>query len=303
MTEEQHNVIGAIFVVMQTTVNLAFYNQHTSPATSTPFLYLYLILNNKMKKYLVLIAILFSTSLTGYCQNNSSAAMQQQKVIQKFIAMVAHQQVAKLAALTQYPLRRQYPLPAIKNKEDMIKRYKEVFDDSIVKAITTSDPKNDWSEVGWRGIMLFNGDIWLDDKGRLITVNYQNKGERIKREQIIAAERMKLHVSLRQYIRPVLILETKKYRIRIDEMAEGEYRYASWPLTAKAGDKPELIINKGQLDFDGTGGNHSYKFTNAGYTYECYVDEMGATTFKPAELTIFNGDKQILKQQGKVLIP
>lgn len=258
---------------------------------------------NKMKKYLILTAALLCTTLHAYCQRKTSAEIQQQRAIQNFIDMVGHKQIAKLAAITQYPLRRQYPLPAIKNKEDMIKRFNEVFDDSIVKAIGKSNPKNDWSEVGWRGIMLFNGDIWLDDKGRLIAVNYQNKGERIRRDQLIAAERKKLHESLRQFIRPVLILETKKYRIRIDEIAEGEYRYASWPLTAKTGDKPDLIVNKGTLDFDGTGGNHSYKFTNAGYTYECYIDEMGATTSKPADLTIYNGEKQILKQHGKVLMP
>jgi hypothetical protein len=34
-----------------------------------------------------------------------------------------------------------------------------------MKTIAQSDLKTDWSAVGWRGIMLLSGDVWLFKSG------------------------------------------------------------------------------------------------------------------------------------------
>jgi hypothetical protein len=33
--------------------------------------------------------------------------------------------------------------------------------------------------MGWRGIMLGQGDIWIDTTGKIITINYQSQVEKI----------------------------------------------------------------------------------------------------------------------------
>src|SRR5262249_42797373 len=157
--------------------------------------------------------------------------------------------------------------PQIKNGQEFLKRYDEVFDDSIVKIIVNSSAAKDWSPVGWRGIMLSRGIVWLDYDGKLIAVNYQSKAEFNKKEELIKQEKSQLHESLKEFKTPIHILETSKYRVRIDDLGNGNYRYASWPLNSRMSDKPEIIIEHGEFKFDGSGGNYIITFKNGEYVY------------------------------------
>jgi hypothetical protein len=65
-------------------------------------------------------------------------------------------------------------LPMVKTRAEFVKRHDEIFDKKLIEMISTSNPESDWSEVGWRGTMLFNGVLWLYD-GRLLAVNYQSR--------------------------------------------------------------------------------------------------------------------------------
>jgi len=124
----------------------------------------------------------------------------------------------EIAGLIYYPLDRQYPIPPINNEQELLERYNEIFDDKLISMITTSNPYNDWHAVGWRGwrgIMLNNGDLWLDYNGDLIAVNYMSESEQRLRYNLIEGERQSLHKSIRNYENPVLIMETEKYRIRM----------------------------------------------------------------------------------------
>ncbi len=79
----------------------------------------------------------------------------------------------KIADLIVYPLSRVYPIPAINSEKELISRFDEIFDDTLIRMINSSNPALDWSEVGWRGIMLLNGEIWVDTDGKIIGINYQ----------------------------------------------------------------------------------------------------------------------------------
>ena len=110
--------------------------------------------------------------------------------------------------------------------------------------------------------MLFNGDVWLNYEGALIAINYQSQIEAKKKEELIAVEKHQLHKSINDFKKPVLILETGKYRIRIDDMGQGNYRYCSWKLESKMSDKANLIIQKGEYTAEGSGGNHSFSYNS-----------------------------------------
>ena len=249
------------------------------------------------------IVVLLFCGVSVFGQDVKSEEAKKNKVVQVFIDCIKHNNKTKLASLTEFPIRRGYPIPSIKNSAGLLKCYARVFDDSLVQLISHSDPAADWSTVGWRGIMLLNGVVWLNTDGKLIAVNYQSAAEAKLQASLIAAGRLKLHPSLRVYEKPVLIMETSKYKIRIDDMGDHHYRYASWSKKGKMSDQPDVIILNGVLDFDGTGGNHSYTFTNDGYSYECYIDEMGARHDIPTILTVKKSEKQLMSQKGRIVAP
>jgi len=223
------------------------------------------------------------------------------KAVINFINCVKNKDKEKLAEKISFPLRRENPIPEIKNKQEFLKRYSEVFDDNLTQMIVNSKPSEDWSEMGWQGIMLKDGEIWLDDNGSLTRVNYQSAIERKMKAKLVAGEKSGLHPSIKTFKGPVCILETKKYRIRIDDMGDGNYRYASWLLSAKMSDKPDMIIEKGEFIADGSGGNHTYEFKNDGYVYDCHIIVMGERSSPPALLTISKGDKEILSQKAIIV--
>ena len=107
----------------------------------------------------------------------SGAEQQYSRVVREFINAVKTKDPENIAVYISFPLRRKSPIPPIINKRQFIKRFDEVFDNTLISIIINSDPNRDWSQVGWRGIMLGNGDIWLDDSGRLIALNIQSEVE------------------------------------------------------------------------------------------------------------------------------
>lgn len=207
----------------------------------------------------------------------------------------------KIGDLIVYPLSREYPVSDIKNRKEFISRFDEIFDDTLIKMIISSNPALDWSEVGWRGIMLLRGEIWVNTDGEITGINYQTTKENNIKNKLIATDKKSIHSSLSTFERPVYILETTKFRIRIDDLGESNYRYASWPISKSMSEKPDLIILKGEFIWDGTGGNHKIVFNNAGYIYECSIIIIGLDDSPPAILTVTKKGKNILTQKAKII--
>lgn len=76
-----------------------------------------------------------------------------------------------------YPLKRTSPIPSVKNAEELKERFDSIFDEDLIRIITSSDI-DQWSEMGWRGIMLDDGILWMDYDGKITAVNYQSKYEK-----------------------------------------------------------------------------------------------------------------------------
>lgn len=225
-----------------------------------------------------------------------------ESVVLEFVNNIKNQNKEKLATKIKFPLRREYPIPSIKSKQEFLKRYKEVFDDDLIKKIIASKIPTDWSDVGWRGIMLLNGALWLNYDGTLITINHQSEFENNEKIRLIALEKQTLHSSIKDFKQPILIFETVTYRIRIDDLGNLKYRYSSWPIKNKMSDKPALIINNGICIPEGNGGNANYKFKSGDYTYNCFIWWLGENNSAPGLLEIYKGRKKILKQNAKKII-
>ncbi|WP_264535643.1 hypothetical protein [Flavobacterium sp. N1736] len=255
-----------------------------------------------MKKLLYIIIIIFSSHLAI----GQDLKPEYQKFVKSFIAKVKSNDKEGIATFITFPLKREYPITAVKNKTDFIKRYDQIFDVTLRNEIIKSNPAKDWSDVGWRGIMLNNGTLWIDTNGKVFAINYQSKFEADLENKLVAAEKSKLHPSIAKFINPVYILETSKFRIRIDNLGNDNlgndnYRYASWSIKKPMSAEPDLVITNGQWIADGSGGNGKYNFKKGAYLYECYIIVMGEDSSPPATLTIYQNQKEILSQNAKIV--
>lgn len=93
--------------------------------------------------------------------------------IEDFTQAVRQNNRSAIAKMIAYPLSQPYPLQDIANEKEFIKHYNRIFPKSLLQRLDTST-MDDWSQVGWRGIMFCNGHIWIDlfDSGvKIRTVN------------------------------------------------------------------------------------------------------------------------------------
>ncbi len=204
----------------------------------------------------------------------------------------------KISRVINYPLQRQYPIPAIKSKEEFTQRFSEVFDNILVDRIANSKISQ-WSEMGWRGIMLDDGIVWMaNSDGIITTVNYESEYEKKLRSDLIAGEKENVYTTLQTFKSPTYKIKTKNYLIRIDELTSNKYRYASWKINEKESSKPDIIINNGTLEFQGSGGNHLITFIEGKYTYNVYRNIIGEKNSPDFTLEIEDNGKIILSEDG-----
>lgn len=226
---------------------------------------------------------------------NSSAqnlTPEQKASIEKFKQLVNNQDWVTLSETTIYPLKRTYPISPIENAAGFIERQSELFDDSFRSTITNSSVDNDWSLVGARGIMLKNGEVWLDSDGKLSAINHQTETEKVLEAELIQADKDSLPESLKVFERPILQMKTEKFFVRIDELKDGSFRFAGWlPASTSSYAEPRELIQNGLLEFDGSGGNHSYSFTSEFGTFVCRINQLGTETTPAGELVIYREEK------------
>lgn len=242
----------------------------------------------KFLNYVILsLAFLFSANSFGLEQ-------QHHKNISPIITAFKAGDRAAIAALIRYPLKRSYPVPAINNETELVERFEQVFDPQLIAQIASSNIDTDWDKVGWRGTMLNSGIVWVDTNGKIIGINYQTTKEQLLAENLIAADRQALHPSLSTLAKPILDWQTAKYRVRVDDLGDYNYRYASWGINKKPSAKPDLVLTHGEKKFDGSGGNHSYTFKNGRYSYVLQVTVIGCDTSPPGWLEVYKDYKRLL---------
>ena len=207
--------------------------------------------------------------------------------------------INKISDKIKFPLYRKYPIPPIKNKKEFIKRFNEIFDDKLCIKIANSD-SGQWTLMGWKGIMLDNGTVWMESsfEGRIIAVNYMSNIEKELRKELIKKEKRSLHSSLRDFESPKYKVITEDYLIRIDKLTNGKYRYASWDINKKESLKPDLILENGEFEYQGSGGNHTITFLNKNYQYKIFMFQLRERDSNDILFEIEKDHKVILSQSG-----
>lgn len=246
-------------------------------------------------KILILFSLIFNLS---FAQNDLDK--NEIENIQKLVNLFKAKNVDRISKVVNYPLNREYPIPNVKNEADFKKRFNQIFDQKIIDEISNSKI-DQWSEVGWRGIMLNNGDLWIETDGKIKALNYQSDFEISQKTNLVNNDKKKLYSTLKVFKSPTYKIQTKNYLIRIDELNNGKYRYASWKIGKPESTKPDLILTNGDLQFDGSGGNHTITFKKGEFNYKIYRGIIGEKDAAEISLTVEQKGKIILQQDGKLL--
>ena len=210
-----------------------------------------------------------------YDSEQNTLGPEEMDSIKKLIELFKKVDIEGISNKISYPLDRDYPIPSIRDKEEFIKRFHEVFDQKLIDNIAQSDISQ-WTEVGWRGIMLDNGVVWMSfQPGFISAINYQSKREKNIQAELIRKDKEQLHATLKNFKSPVYKIQTEKFLIRIDELSENSYRYVSWKAGAEEAIQPDLVLKNGLCEMQGSGGNHEFTFVNGIYTYKVRRNILG----------------------------
>lgn len=212
--------------------------------------------------------------------------------IARFVRAVKDDDRSTLEHFVEFPLwrpsaaaaysastRARYPIPPIERHE-FFHRYDEMFDESLIATISESDP-SDWIPHPYKGIRLKDGIVWLHDSGTInsLPLSEYEAAESVRLIQLRREkESRELHRSIREYESPILEWKTATYRIRVDDLGGNRYRYAAWNVDTSHNERPDLVLNNGEISFSyieqcGSGGGvgEIYSFTNGEYLYDVDV--------------------------------
>lgn len=201
------------------------------------------------------------------------------KIAQNFKDAIKTNNAAVVARYVEYPLVLQRPLPQIKNEQEFVKYYGMLFDEPLKKAIVDSKDES-WESVGWRGIMLDSGLLWLTDEGKLKAINNMTAQEQEFIDNWNKKDRESLYQGLRQFSENIYLFETAEKVGRIDEIEISDdiysYRLALWQKGQTMSQKPEVMVDGGTVEVMGSAGNEQYEFKQGEETYIFDVDNVGA---------------------------
>lgn len=132
---------------------------------------------------------------------------------------------------------------------------------------------NDYYTINHIGIDYnTNGDIWVSLPNGYKEIHHFD-GYKYELKEVVYNERIPLYENLRNFKSNVVILDFSPFVIRIDEMPNGNYRYASWH-EKEMSEKPNLVINNSlcekkveEVDYGMYSEKIEYTFTNGEYQY------------------------------------
>lgn len=221
---------------------------------------------------------------------------------------VLHNQRQYVSELMEYPISiygedHKY---VIQDKAEFLELYDAIFSEHMLTVLRQQEFKDLFAK--WSGVMIGQGEIWFhgtcpDPDCQRVKIEVKSlynpsfftsaQGKRAF-NTFMEKEKSKLHHSLSRFFEPVLLWHTKNFIIRIDRIGTDNYRYAAWNIGSDQSKKPNIILKKGQLFRDGSGGNHHYEFKKGRYTYTCSVNLLGAADTPPGSIEVFENRKRIL---------
>ncbi len=218
-----------------------------------------------MKKFGSICLILFLLFVDTMIAKTPPEVIKQFKYI---IGLINDDHIAELASQIDYPLKRDNPLPNILSANEFILYYSVLIDSELKKKLSHFNDTDIMEHYGHYGLVggIFTGEIWIDETGKVLTINYSSQNEKNLQQKLTNEIQQQVNSSVKPWKRNILVWENDKFLIRIDDTDEG-LRYVSWSKNHKISDKPDLILNHGVEEAQGTMGGWTWTFVNGKWTY------------------------------------
>ncbi len=186
----------------------------------------------------------------------------------RIIALIRANKAKELSKLIVYPLKRENPLKNIANAEAFIAYFPMMFDDAFKKKLALYNDTDVFEHNGEYGLVggSFDGDIWLNDAGMVTAINYSSKREADLKKQLTKDVQNKLYPGVAHWDQNIYVLKSTNLLIRIDVVGKN-IRYASWSKGKATSQKPDLVLNNGAAQPQGSQGGWTYSFKNGDWTY------------------------------------
>lgn len=217
-----------------------------------------------MKQILLLALALWMFSFRVNAQTQSGIPVERKNQLNTILNLIKNDHILQLAELVQYPVKRYNPLPDIKNKESFIFYYSVLFDDKFKQRLLNTDnylvDRDD-------NLGLLSGNFWINKYGKIISISYQSEKELLLHATLTKEIKSLMHESVNKWRENILVAESDKFIIRLDVLADHTLRYASWSKPKNISEKPDLVLFKGEREFEGTDGPEVFAFKNSDWIY------------------------------------
>jgi hypothetical protein len=205
-----------------------------------------------------------------FCCNNSFAAIDP-FIIKRFrqiIKLVELSKVKELSKLIDYPLKRENPLPDIKNANDFIAYYPTLFDNSFMRLLKQFNDSIIFEHNDSYGLVggSFSGEIWLNETGKISAINYSSKAEQKAKEILVSKIKKEMYPTVNKWDENIIVAKSKNLLIRLDRI-DKDLRYVCWSKGRTIKDKPDLVLYNGIEEAQGTMGGWTQTFKNGDWTY------------------------------------
>lgn len=217
-----------------------------------------------MNKKIIFLSVFLSLPVVVFAQDIKEGYV----FGKKLLLLISQNKPAELARYVHYPLQRPNPIPDIKNQKEFVAYYPNLFDAKFKKLIPKFGQKEVFVRNGLYGMVgdVFSGEIWYDETG-IVSINYFSDKEMALEKSLTKMIQLAIHPSVNQWESNIFVGKSKNLLVRVDRLANGDLRYASWSKGKPIGEKPDLIILKGEEIHEGTMGATYWTFTNKNWKY------------------------------------
>jgi hypothetical protein len=216
-----------------------------------------------MKKKLYVIVFLLVVSV---CQAEVPKTIV--KRYRLIISFIKENKVKELANLVSYPLKRQNPIKDIANAKEFFSYYASLIDNDFKRKLTLYADSDIFEHNFQYGLVggPFNGDIWLNEDGKITAINYSSHNEKKLLKLLTKKIQSQIYPTVNSWDKNILVCKSKNLLIRIDETTKG-LRYISWRKGHPISSKPDLVLYHGVEEAQGTMGGWTWTFKNGDWTY------------------------------------
>lgn len=199
------------------------------------------------------------------------------KSFRQIVKYIREDSIHELAGMITYPLLRPNPIPDLSDSTEFIKYAPVMFDSAFKQKLSDYADSDIFEHHGSYGLVggKFDGELWISGDGSLQAINYHSVAELQLQSTLTRDIQKQINPTVNKWKVNVLVCETKKFIIRVDELDDNELRYVSWSKPKNITDKPDLVLFKGVQDFHGTMGGVFYTFRNKTTYYQIDRRDIG----------------------------